>query len=100
MIVFDPPDDSPLATSVPCIVELSVGGGVEHRWYGPFACLIDARDWCAKQRPSHFQIIPLRRTDRDRSQNDDWYLTHYDDRNEVIDDFYPADKFLEWEESR
>lgn len=100
MFIFDPPDDSPLSTSVPCIAELSVGGGSEYRMYGPFASLHDAREWCARQDPSHFRIIPLRRTDKERVTSDSWYYTNMDDRNAIVDEFFPIDAFIAWEEAQ
>jgi len=102
LFLFDPPKDSPLATSVPCIVELSVGGGVERRHYGPFQSLNDARDWCAKQLPSHFAIIPLMRTDLLRPNGDDWYYPLYpltdrpQDITRFVNEFCSVEEFEEW----
>lgn len=73
MILHDPPDDSPMATDVPCVVELSIGAGAEIRVYGPFENLIAAREWCDRQVPQHFKIVPLRRTNKSREHLDDWY---------------------------
>jgi hypothetical protein len=101
MFLFDPDDDNPLATDVPCIAELSVGGGVEHRWYGPFANLIEARNWCSKQFPKNFRILPLRRTDKERERNEDWYYPDHlhDDMSNLIDDFVLIDTYRKWEAS-
>lgn len=95
---FDPPDDSPLATSVPCIVELSIGGGSEVRHYGPFESLNDARSWCAAQVISHFTITPLRRTDIQRDYHD-WYGPQIidGDISILIEDLCGLEKFKEWE---
>lgn len=98
MFFFDPPSESPLATSVPCIVQLSIGGGQEHRYYGPFASLNDARQWCDRQTVSNFAIIPLRRTDKDRDYNE-WYGPEMHDINILIEDFYGIAAFQEWQES-
>jgi hypothetical protein len=98
---FDPPEDSPLATSVPCIVELSIGAGAEVRHYGPFASLNDARTWCARQVISSVTIIPLRRTDIERTHND-WYGPQVSDGDitKLIDDLCGLERFKEWEESQ
>lgn len=92
---FDPPHDSPLSTSVPCIVEMSIGAGAEVRHYGPFASLTDAREWCANQTHNNFTILPLRRTDKIRSHSD-WYNPQHHDIEILVDDFYDIDKFNEW----
>lgn len=98
---FDPPEDSPLATSVPCIVELSIGAGAEVRHYGPFASLNDARAWCAQQVHSNFTITPLRRTDIERDYND-WYSPQVIDGDitTLIEDLCGIEKFRAWEESQ
>lgn len=98
---FDPPEDSPLATSVPCIIEISIGAGMEVRHYGPFQSLNDARSWCARQVISNFTIIPLRRTDIERDYND-WYGPQVNDGDitKLIDDFCGLEKFKEWEEAQ
>lgn len=96
---FDPPDDSPLATLVPCVVELSIGGGAETRLYGPFSSLLEARDWCARQTVHHFVIFPLRRTDVERKYND-WYGPQSHDVELLVQDFCDIDKFREWKESQ
>lgn len=95
---FDPPDESPLATSVPCIVELSIGGGSEVRFYGPFANILEARSWCAAQVVTNFMVIPLRRTDIERGYND-WYGPQIidGDISKLIDDLCGLEKFKEWE---
>lgn len=96
---FNPPDDSPLATSVPCVVELSIGAGAEVRMYGPFPSLLDAQDWCARQVVSSFRIIPLRRTDKERTYGE-WYDPQTHDINLVIDDFVSIETFRQWEENK
>ncbi len=96
---FDPPENSPLATSVPCIVEISIGAGSELRQYGPFESLNDARIWCARQVISNFVIIPLRRIDKERNHND-WYGPQSHDIDVLIDDMYDISKFKEWEQSQ
>jgi hypothetical protein len=101
-MLFDPPEDSPLATSVPCIVEISIGGGSELRHYGPFASLNEARTWCAQQVHSNFTVIPLRRIDIERDYND-WYGPQINisdgDITKLIDDLCGLEKFKEWEQS-
>ena len=96
---FDPPDDSPLATSVPCVVELSIGGGAETRFYGPFPSLLDARDWCARQSVHHFMVIPLRRTDIERDYHQ-WYDPQLDNIEMLVSDFCDLNLFREWQETQ
>lgn len=88
MYTFNPRDDEPMATSVPCIAELSIGGGAEYRMYGPFINLLAARAWCEAQRPTHFRIIPLRRTDKERPRHGDWYDPDYINPDNFVDEFY------------
>lgn len=95
---FDPPENSPLSTSVPCIVELSIGAGAEIRHYGPFASLNEARIWCAQQTHNNFRIIPLRRIDKERTHTD-WYTPQHD-IDELIDDMYDIEKFRQWQDKQ
>ena len=99
MFIFDPPTDSPLATSVPCYVEVSIGGGVEVRMYGPFPSMNDARDWCEKHSPIPFKIIPLRRIDKERTYND-FFAPQTSDIEVLIDDMYDINKYHEWNNNK
>jgi len=94
MIVLNPPEDSPLFLDVPCIVQLDQAPGAGPRYYGPFPSLKDAKQWCEQiqQRSPYmsFGIIPLRRTDRQRG-NEEWY-----GYNQVeLDDFFDTEKYDE-----
>lgn len=98
---FDPPDDSPLATSVPCVVELSIGGGAEMRHYGPFSNLLEARAWIAKQQATRFSVIILRRTDLERDYNDFYGpQVHDNDVSVLVNDLCDLDEFKKWQESQ
>ena len=98
---FDRTDDSPLATSIPCIVELSIGGGIEKRHYGPFANLIDARAWIAKQQTNHFAVIFLRRTDLERDYNGFYGpQIHDNDVSVLVHDLCDLEEFKKWQESQ
>ena len=76
MIVLNPPEDSPLYLEVPCVVLLSQPPGAAARYYGPFENLKTAREWVDEILFTNpymsFGILPLRRTDRDRTSNE-WY---------------------------
>lgn len=71
-----------MMTAVPCYVELSIGGGAERRSYGPFESVVAAREWCERQAPQHFAIIPMRRIDKEREYYD-WYNPEFDDESFV-----------------
>lgn len=94
-MILNTPDNSPLATSVPCIVQISIGAGAEHRMYGPFASMNDARDWANIHNIRSCQIVPLRRTDKERDIND-FYALQTHDIDVLVDDFYPVEKYQEW----
>lgn len=98
MIILNPPDDSPLALDVPCIALLHTAPGAPDRYYGPFANLLEARDWVEKIQLASpyitFGIIPLRRTDRKRT-NDEWYGYNDFDLNDFFDEDAHTQKLLE-----
>lgn len=79
-----------LMTSVPCYVELSIGAGAERRSYGPFESAVAAREWCERQAPQHFAIIPMRRINKEREYYD-WYNPENDEQ-EFMNEFYDTSK--------
>ena len=98
MFIFNPSDDSPLATEVPCIVMLSQPNE-SPRMYGPFPNLIEAQYWCEKQ-PTYlnFSIAPLRRTNKERSSSNDWYGPEHLDIDMFVDDIYDVTIFNKWQD--
>lgn len=98
---IDPPDDSPLATTVPCVAELSIGGGSELRHYGPFANLLEARAWIARQQPNHFTVVFLRRTEIERDYNDFYGPQIIDgDVSILVNDLCDIEEFKKWNEAQ
>lgn len=79
MLVFGL-DEPKTYCPTPVIVILSTAPNTPHQYYGPFENGDVAQQWISKQ-PNYlrFGIIPLRNTERDRPNNDDWYFVHSDD---------------------
>lgn len=98
MFIFNPSDDSPLATEVPCVVLLSQPNE-SPRMYGPFQNIIEARHWCDKQlHHLNFSIAPLRRIDKDRESMNDWFGPEHIDIELFVDDIYNFSAFSKWQE--
>lgn len=100
MYILNPTNDSPMALDVPCIALLITAPGAPDRYYGPFANLLEARDWVdaihVNSPYMSFQIIPLRRTDKERN-NDDWYGYNDIDFNDFFDEEAHTEKLLDAE---
>lgn len=89
MLILNPADDSPMALDVPCVALLITAPGSPDRYYGPFNNLLEARQWVdnilSTSPYMSFQILPLRRTDKTRSNND-WYGHNDFDPNDFFDE--------------
>lgn len=100
MYILNPKDDSPMALDVPCVALLITAPGAPDRYYGPFENLIEAREWVdailVNSPFMSFQILPLRRTDKTRT-NDDWYGYNNIDFNDFFDENAHTQKLLEAE---
>jgi len=79
MLVFGL-DEPKTYCPTPVIVILPAPSQGEPQYYGPFENGDVAQQWISKQ-PNYlrFGIIPLRNTERDRPNSDDWYFVRSDD---------------------